>query len=166
MLATLLTIASALGFGVLSAIVPLFNAELYIGAIAAATSTPTAWVSTVAMAVGTAFGKVIIFEASRRGSSRFSADLDKPKKEPTSAFGRWVRRTSEVLLVWLRDPRLGPLTVLVSAVVGIPPLFVVSVLAGVSRQNVYLFALAVLVGRFVRFAAITWPLTAVTLPWG
>lgn len=155
-----LTVAAALGYGVLSALVPLFNAELYIGVVAAATSPPVAWLSTAALALGTVGGKVLIFEASRRGSSRYRVgSVSEEKPEPRTGFGRWTRRTGAVLLTWLSHPQRGPLTVLAASVFGIPPLFVVAVLAGVSKQNVYLFALAVGVGRFARFAVITWPIT-------
>lgn len=159
---TFLTVAAALGYGVLSALVPIFNAELYIGVVAAATTAPVAWMCTVALSLGTVGGKVLIFEASRRGSSRYRVgSVSEEKPAPRTGFGRWTRRTSAQLLTWLRHPHRGPLTVLAASIFGIPPLFVVAVLAGVSKQNVYLFAVAVFVGRFLRFAVITWPVAAI-----
>lgn len=162
----LLTILAALGYGALSALVPVFNAELYMGVVAAAADVSTAWMATVALSVGTMVGKLVIFEASKRGSSMFDKRSETlPRREPRTRLGRWVRSGSDLMVLWLKDPRLGPITVLVSSVVGIPPLFVVAVLAGASGQNRILFCLAVLVGRFLRFGIITWPLTVAALPW-
>lgn len=162
-MAALLTIAAALGYGTLSALVPVFNAEVYVGVVAAATEPWLAWISTAALTLGTVVGKVLIFEAARRGSSRHRlGKVNRPRREPRTGLGRWTRRTGAVLLTWLGHRWRGSLTILAAAVLGIPPLLAVSVLAGLSRQNVYLFALAVFVGRFVRFAAITWPIVAVS----
>ncbi len=156
---SLITIVVTFGYGVLSALVPIFNAEIYIGAVAAAASAPVAWMATLALATGTMVGKIVIFEASRRGSSRFGiGSADRPSKVARTRIGRWSVRAGETMMQWLEHKHLGPLTVLVSSVVGIPPLFVVSVLAGASRQNVVAFSVMVFAGRFARFAVITWPI--------
>lgn len=158
---SLLTIAAAFGYGILSALVPVFNAELYVGLMAAAASTPVAWASTVMLALGTSVGKTIIFEASRHGSSRFGiGSVDRAEKLARTRLGQWSIRVGEVLVAWLQHRHLGPLTVFVSAVIGLPPLFVVAVVAGASRQNVVSFAVMVFLGRLIRFAAVTGPIVA------
>lgn len=159
-----LTILAAGGYGVLSALIPLFNAELYIVAVAKLASPAIASASVLSLAVGTVVGKLIIFEGAKRGSSRFiRADIrDRTHRAiditpQTGWFKRWIHGTNRIMLSWLSDKWLGPLTTLAAATIGMPPLFLVSVLAGVARQNVLFFATAVFLGRLARFAVLAWP---------
>lgn len=157
----LLTVLSALGFGVLSSIIPLFNSELYVGVVAAATQPHVAAMAVLAMAVGTVVGKLILFVLASRGSEKFGVGKalnGDEKPMPTTRFKLWLRQTSDLLMAWLGDSRLGPLTILLAASVGIPPLFVVAVMAGVARQNIVLFGIAVFVGRLARFAVVAVPI--------
>ena len=157
----LLTVLSALGFGVLSSIIPLFNSELYIGVVAAAATQRATAMAVLAMAVGTVAGKIVLFVAARSGSERFGVGKAKDREErpvPTTRLRLWLRQTGDLLLSWLGDPRLGPLTILAASFFGIPPLFVVAVMAGVARQNIVLFSLAVFIGRLARFAVVAAPI--------
>ena len=61
------------------------------------------------------------------------------------------------ILPLLRAPLPGTGVVLLSATVGLPPLAVVSAMAGVARLRLTLFVAACLLGRLVRFGAIAWP---------
>lgn len=156
-----LTVLSALGFGVLSSILPIFNSELYIGVVAAAAQPATTAIAVLAMAVGTVGGKVVLFLLARSGSERLGvgkAQEQENRPPATSRFRLWVRQTSDLLLSWLGDRVLGPLTILLASIFGIPPLFIVAVMAGVARQNLILFSLAVFIGRFARFAAVALPI--------
>ncbi|WP_293782571.1 hypothetical protein [uncultured Aeromicrobium sp.] len=156
-----LAVLSALGFGVLSSIIPLFNSELYVGVVAAATTPRVTAMAVLAMAVGTVAGKLFLFMLASRGSERFGvgrAVNGEKKPMPVTRFRLWLRQTSDLLMAWLGDSRLGPLTILLAASVGIPPLFVVAVMAGVARQNIVLFALAVFIGRLARFAVVAVPI--------
>ncbi|RLV56819.1 hypothetical protein D9V41_03340 [Aeromicrobium phragmitis] len=157
----LLTVLSALGFGVLSSIIPLFNSELYVGVVAAAARPQITAIAVLAMAVGTVAGKLFLFVLASRGSEKFGvgkAMNGEEKPLPATRFKLWLRQTSDLLMAWLGDSRLGPLTILLAASVGIPPLFVVAVMAGVARQNIVLFAVAVFVGRLARFAVVAVPI--------
>lgn len=158
------TVLAAGGFGVLSSLIPLFNAELYTVAMAKLASGPVATLGVVALAFGTMLGKIFLFEAARRGSTRFGigsvADRTHSATSARAGSGRmrgWFAGMNRVLIGWLGDSRLGPLTTLAASVFGVPPLFIVAVLAGVARQNIVLFSLAVLLGRLARFAVVAWP---------
>ena len=151
----LLTVISALGFGVLSSIIPIFNSELYVGVVAAAAQPSTTVLAVIAMALGTVAGKVVLFVLARGGSQKLGVGKAQSRDSlppPTSRIRLWIRQTGDLLLTWLGDPRLGPLTILAAAIFGIPPLFIVAVMAGVARQNIVLFSVAVFVGRLARFA--------------
>jgi membrane protein YqaA with SNARE-associated domain len=62
-------------------------------------------------------------------------------------MARWQGRTQ-------RNPATVFGLVSVSAVAGLPPLAVISVLAGQLRSSIALFVIAVFAGRTLRFAAI------------
>lgn len=158
------TLLATGGYGVLSALVPIFNAELYVMAVASLARPEMAAGAVVAMTLGTVVGKIVIFEGARRGSARFTrgsvAENTAKATHAAKSAGpvrRWISRANAIMLGWLSDKRLGPLTTLAASLVGIPPLFIVSVLAGVARQNIVLFCSAVFVGRFIRFAIVAWP---------
>lgn len=58
----------------------------------------------------------------------------------------------------LRSRRAGPVVVLASAGLGLPPLAVVSMAAGAAGQRRLVFGVACLAGRTARFAALAAPL--------
>ena len=135
--------------GAASALVPLVNAEVYAVASAGRDSPGAALVVVVALAVGQTAGKLVLFEAARRGSGRFTA-----RHAPRSARARrWADRTK----LALRSRRTGHPLVLASAALGLPPLAVVSLAAGASGQRRWEFAVVCLVGRTARFAALVLP---------
>lgn len=146
MMVVVIAVATALGVGVGSALVPVLNAEAYV--VVAVLATP--WLLApivVALAVGQTAGKLILYEGARRGSARF-------RKEPAEVSRRrWVSRG----VTALQDRRTAIPVVLAAASIGIPPLALVSVAAGVAHQPRVLFALTCLVGRGIRFAVIAVP---------
>ncbi len=146
---TLLAPLAAAAMGFASALLPFVNAEAY--AVVAARTAP-ALVVAGALAGGQTAGKLVLFEAARRGTDRWEVD------EESSRRARWTARVRP----WLRSPRTGAPLVLVSAVVGLPPLAVVALVAGASGQRRWLFAVLVLVGRGLRFAAIVVPVAHFT----
>ena len=137
-----LTLATGLGFG--SALLPFLNAEAY--AVVAAGTAPALGVA-IALAAGQTAGKLVLFESARRGSERWAL------RDESSRRVRWTAR----IRPWLTSPRRGPAVVLLSATLGVPPLAVVSLAAGACGQRPGLFAMLVLTGRSVRFAAIVLP---------
>ncbi len=136
--------------GVVSALIPLVNAEAY--AVLAATRTRPAAVGAVvvALAAGQTVGKLVLFEAARRGSGPLHARLAR-KGEGRAA--RWHGRVCGLMT----RRRTGLPTVLVSAAVGLPPLALVSLVAGASRQRRWEFGAVCLVGRAARFAILVLP---------
>jgi len=156
----LLIVAAAFGFGVGSAILPIFlNAEAYVIASAAFMDSTTLVVAIVSLVVGTVVGKAIVFEAARQGKRKL--DERGAPKPPRNRFTGAVRRASDWMLALLDRKWLGGITVLVSSLLGVPPLAVVSILAGLSRQPLWLFLTLVGVGRLVQFLAIAFVFHAV-----
>lgn len=146
-------------FGVclLSAVFPLVNAETYLGALAAAGHGSHIWTVAAAAAAGQTCGKLLFFALGR-----------------SSLDWAWVRRKTESprwqarMVTWQRRTQDNPwsVTALIgaSAVLGVPPLAVISVLAGQLRASLPLFTVAVLTGRTLRFTAVLAGVSAVSLP--
>lgn len=148
----LASVLGGLGLGVGSALFPLVNAEAYVLLVAA--RHPTHVLLTlvvVGVAVGQTAGKAVLFEGGRR--ARLPAWVGR-RKEHADPHPRWAR-----LGDLLQRPRTGVPLLLSSASVGLPPLAVVSVLAGAAGQRRRTFVSLCLVGRLVRFALIAIPLT-------
>lgn len=146
-------LGAAFAFGVGSAVLPVFlNAEAYVVATGALVDSRTDLVLAVlALSIGTIVGKVFVFELARKGSSKIRSVDRKPSR---NAFFAKVRELSDWLLSLLDRRYEGALTVLVSSLFGIPPLAVVTVIAGASRQPRWIFLSMVFVGRTAQFLAI------------
>jgi membrane protein YqaA with SNARE-associated domain len=142
-----LALLLGLGVGVGSALLPVVNAEAY-GLVAGAAVAPiVAGLLALALAIGQTGGKLVLFEAGLRGSDRMAARREKARGN------RWAERVRG----WLSGPVSGPVTVLAAASSGLPPLAVVSVVAGASGQRRTTFAACCLLGRTARFAALVVP---------
>jgi membrane protein YqaA with SNARE-associated domain len=151
------------GVGLVSALVPVVNAELYLLAIVATAASPAAGVgAVVGLAVGQVAGKVCLFLAARRGRAagerwRGRHAPSPPRLEPAA----WRRRLSHWALrgLGLLDRGLPAAGVLfTSAAVGMPPLAVTTVAAGARRTPASLFVVCALSGRLVRFGILAAPL--------
>ena len=150
--AELVALLTSIGFGVVSAIVPLANAETYV-----VTSQVTELAGAVPIAIGVGIGqtigKVLLFLGARQGREfallrRRRADRPPRRVGPTRArLGALLAR----LLKLVGQKRWGLPIVLLAAVVGVPPLYAVALLAGTTKMPVLGFALTVLVGRVTRF---------------
>ena len=138
---------STFGICVVSALVPLVNAEAYLGGVAILGSGVGIWALSAVAAIGQMVGKVVWYFV---GAS--------------SLRWRWVRRRVEApswqarYATWQRRTRGSPWLVgglvFASALVGLPPFAVISVLAGQLAVPLPLFVVAGLVGRWLRFAAV------------
>jgi membrane protein YqaA with SNARE-associated domain len=152
-LATLGSLAGGLGLGFGSALLPLVNAEAYV--VLVSTRGPAhllLCLTVLGVALGQTAGKVLLFESARHARrpawlSRRPGRTTSPRTSKVERFGNLLRR-----------PRTGAPLVLASATVGLPPLAVISVLAGASGQRRTTFALLCFTGRLVRFAALAAPL--------
>jgi membrane protein YqaA with SNARE-associated domain len=136
--------------GVVSALLPFVNAEAYALLAAGRTHPAAVAVVVLALAAGQTAGKLVLFEAARRGSGRWHARLT---RRTAGRAARWGGRGSHLLTC----RRTGLPTVLVSASVGVPPLALVSLAAGAAGQVRWEFGVLCLVGRVARFALVALP---------
>jgi membrane protein YqaA with SNARE-associated domain len=143
----LASVVTALGVGIASALVPVVNAEAAVAGAGLTMPVTLALVISVALAVGQTAGKVLMFEAARKGAQVRKAKQREPKK-PTP---QWQQR----LLCRLEGRWQANSVVLLSAGVGLPPLAVVSIAAGAVQSRRADFVVCCLLGRTVRFVALT-----------
>jgi membrane protein YqaA with SNARE-associated domain len=153
--ADLLALLTSIGFGVVSAVVPVANAEAYIVAsqmTAVAGAVPIA----VGVGIGQMVGKLLLFVGVRRGRQFefFRRRRHEGSPRPVGPTGARVRVLLARLLDLVGRKRWGLPIVLLAAVVGVPPLYAVALLAGATRMPVLGFALTVLVGRVTRFVLV------------
>jgi membrane protein YqaA with SNARE-associated domain len=152
------------GLGLASAFLPFVNAEA--AAVGAVAKEGEGWfVLVLLLALGQTIGKVLIFLGVRRGgrwTSRWTHGRTLGAVEGDEVGpGRWRRAWRslvDVMLASIERPVVGPLVFLVSALVGLPPLLGVAVVAGASKASLPVFATAVAVGRIGRFTLIALPL--------
>jgi|GEM_PF-3241421 len=166
------------GVGVGAALVPMFvNAEVYVVALAANIDSRSllAFLLVVHVAATTA-GKAFVFQLARVGTRRLK--VVEPK-QPRTAFGRWwqrlrhrysgtrfaarMRSLSTRLIALLEHRYGGGVTVFLSSLLGVPPLAIVTILAGASKQPRWLFLTMVFIGRLLQFLALAFILHG--LPW-
>jgi membrane protein YqaA with SNARE-associated domain len=175
--ATIGLVALGLVVGAVSAVTPFLPVEAYVIGLAVTRSPAVAVAGAVAAAIGQTVGKVVLFETARSASSsRWLRRLrDRGAKEAAEVAaaaaasgadpaGGPVRRAFRRLGAWLRranaagiallSGRWGPVVVLVSGAVGIPPLLAIAFYAGTSRMNVRAFVLTCLAGRTIRFVVL------------
>jgi hypothetical protein len=164
----LVALLTSLGFGVVSAIVPIANAEAYVIAsqvTAVAGPLPIA----VGVGIGQSIGKLLLFLGVRRGRDFWfvrrrhrpidppiPTDGPEPTDQPTrwARFRSWLQRMVARLLELVGTNSWGLPIVLLAAVVGLPPLYAVALIAGASRMRALWFWLVVVVGRVARFVVV------------
>lgn len=133
--------------GFTSALVPVINIEAYLALLAAVSDVGSVWVLALTAAVGQMFGKLLWYRigASSLGWGWVRRKVEKPKAR--ARLELWRARTHQ-------RPVVAGALVFVSAVTGLPPFAVLSVVAGQLRMNLTLFLGIGLLGRWVRFAAV------------
>lgn len=153
----LLAWLTSVAFGTVSAILPVVNAELYVSVSqvsAVAGVVPVA----VGVGIGQTIGKCLLFYGVRRGRQfRFVREhREKVRTTPQGRVRQQLRQAIQVLLRLVGTKRWGlPITFL-AAVVGIPPLYAVALLAGATTMKLRHFAPVVLVGRVTRFLLVAY----------
>lgn len=137
--------ATLLGLSFVSALTPFVNAEAALVA-SQALRDPLPWLpAALAAAVGQMGAKYLYF---RLGWWRSSAESTKPVPP-------WRRRLTEWSGAMLTRGRWRGIVVLgLSSSVGLPPLLLVSVSAGLARMRTVDFLVVGVLGRAVRFAAV------------
>ena len=135
------------GMGVLTAVVPVINMEIYIASIAATVGDLNLWwVATVA-GVGQAVGKIPWYEVSR--SSMQWGFVRRRMEKPD-----WKRRYDKVHQQTHDKPWLVAVLIFSSALIALPPLAITAVLAGQLRFSRVLFHAMIILGRTLQFAAL------------
>lgn len=135
------------GVGIASALIPIINIEAYIAAIGAVVDSYGIWPVSLVAALGQALGKVCWYEAGR--SSMRWRPIQKKMSSPT-----WQRQYDKVKRRTDERPWVGFGLLFLSAVVGLPPLAIMAVLAGQLTFNRFWFFVTTFVGRTLRFAAV------------
>jgi membrane protein YqaA with SNARE-associated domain len=153
--AEVVALLTSLGFGVLSAVIPLANAEAYVIASQvseAAGAVPVA----VGVGIGQTIGKLLLFFGVRRGKEFpfMRAKKSEIAQRPVSPRRAQFRAAIRKLLALIGQKRWGLPIVLLAAVVGLPPLYAVALLAGATKMRAVWFGLCVLVGRVTRFVLV------------
>jgi membrane protein YqaA with SNARE-associated domain len=138
-LSTVALYAATFAFAFLSGVIPfVLNIELYLLAVAALTGAPAAAIVGLATAGQTA-AKLVLYLVGK-GALNF----------------RWVKKSasSKAADAFAKRPGGGLGVVAVSSVIGFPPLYAVSLLAGTLRLPLAPFTAIIIVGRVIRFAAV------------
>ncbi|WP_328306234.1 exopolysaccharide biosynthesis protein [Actinomycetospora sp. NBC_00405] len=156
----LLEFVGSTAYGVLSALIPIFNSEIYIvasqiGGFAEEVTAATG------CALGQSIGKVGVVLGLRRGapSGWVRRMRDRPRK-PAGKVRTTVRVRSDRMMGLLGESRWGVAVVFLSACVFIPPLYPLTLAVAATRMSVTAFGLAVLVGRMLLFLAIAFGVSA------
>lgn len=152
----LVALLTSIGFGAVSAVIPVVNAEAYVIASqvsAVVGSVPVA----VGVGIGQMFGKLALFQGVRQGKEhrwfrrhRAERARRRPKGRARLRFDAFMAR----LLALVGTKRWGLPIVALAAVLGIPPLYAVALLAGATTMRTLWFALVVLAGRVTRFVLV------------
>lgn len=142
-----MTVFVSLVVSLVSAFIPVINAEAYLGAIALANPGISAFPLALAGAVGQMAGKYVWYlgaaNATRwRWLRKYLAD---PKRQ--AAYDKWRTRVHD-------RPVAAGVGMFLSAFIGIPPLAITPIIAGHLRMNVWLFLVVGLIGRWLRFQLI------------
>ena len=139
-------LALTFGFGVLSAVIPLFNMEAYITVVYARTHSQGALELAFVASLGQNVGKLVWYYISRG-----ALDLPVLRKRMATErrqlqYERWRNQVEG-------RPVLSGVLTFISAAVGFPPFFAMAMVAGTLRMNVVVFFFAGLVGRTLFFWA-------------
>lgn len=163
--AEVLALLGTVGFGVLSAIVPVANAEAYVFTSQVSHSIDPVPVA-VGIALGQTIGKVLLFCGVRRGKDLPGVRHRRAvlRHRPVGPARARFRATLQALLALVGQKRWGLPITFVAAVVGVPPLYAVALLAGATRMRLVWFAAVVLAGRALRFGLVAYGVEGIG-PW-
>lgn len=154
-----LEVASSLGYGILSSIVPIFHTEAFIvAAVGAKLISPL--VLSIGLAMGHVIGKQVMFLGVRHGRNISWFNRKKVQKVPPEGswrakWQRWSTNTAHLV----EQPQWGYPILFISSATGIPPVYPVVLFAGATKMNFWGFSAVLLVGFFIR----CWVLALITL---
>lgn len=134
-------VLSYFGLAVASAVFPWINAELLVLSLPAVAPSRTALVLLVLIATaGQMTGKCFLYWAGRKGNKVLPGRAG-------NALARW-RESLQA------RPSKAVALVLISSVVGLPPFYLMTLLAGALRMNFLVYLAAGTTGRLVRFGVL------------
>lgn len=136
----LLVFASTILTGFVSAIVPAVNAEVFVVFLGGVISPQLYPVAVILATLSHMAGKAVIYGAARSVHSLPDGAI---KRRIVAVQSKVSGRTS-----------VGSALLFVSALVGLPPFYVMTVLCGVVRFNFAYFFIIGFAGRLIRFAAL------------
>lgn len=129
------------GYTVVSAVVPWFNAEVMVLSLPALAHSQLQLAALVLVATaGQMTGKIAVYWTGR-GAGKL------PKKKTAEAIERWRQRFE-------RNPKSASGFVFLSSAVGIPPFYVMSLVAGALKLGFGRYFFYGTCGRLVRFALV------------
>jgi membrane protein YqaA with SNARE-associated domain len=135
-----------LGFGAVSAIIPIFNMEAYITVTYANSDAQSALGLAFVGSLGQNLGKLVWYYICLGALDIpwLKRRMDSPRRQ--ASYQRWSGFVQG-------RPMVTGLLVFVSAAVGFPPFFAMAMVAGTLRMNVVIFFVAGLLGRTLFFWA-------------
>lgn len=135
------------GFCILSALIPVLNAEAYLAAVAiTAGHVDIVWLAAIA-GLGQLVGKILWYEVGRRSMHLGWMRRQMAKPKWRKQYVKWSGRVQG-------RPWFSATVLFASALFGFPPLAVTAVLAGQLRMSFPVFAVTCFVGRSIRFWAV------------
>ena len=139
-MATTLMLVALLGGALLSSLVPVINAEALVLAGALTASPALGLTVTLVVTVGQVAGKVVLYRGGRGiGDSRATESSERAIR-----LARHLRSRQGLL----------HLVFFASASVGLPPLYLMAVVAGIARLPLRTFVVLCFAGRFIRFQSL------------
>ena len=136
---------STFGVALASALIPLINIEIYLGALAGA-GIGTGQTVAIAIAAGTGqtVGKIIWYELALRSFESPRVQKKFTNEKWQMSYHRWQSRIRG-------RPWYAGAIIFASAFFGVPPLLVLAMVAGTLQMPRWVFIPTVLVGRVGRF---------------
>ena len=131
---------ATLGYAILSSVIPIFNIEVYLAAIATQVSPEEALPLALMAGLGQAIGKLVWYWSVVRSMELPSMQRRLASEKRQAQLATWERRIAG-------RPFLSGGVTFASGLVGIPPLLIMGVAAGVVRMNVWIFFVAIVLGR-------------------
>ena len=135
-----------LGFGAVSAVIPIFNMEAYITVTYANSDAQSALLLAFVGSLGQNLGKLVWYYICLGALDIrwLKRRMESPRRQ--ASYERWSNFVQG-------RPMVTGLLVFVSAAVGFPPFFAMAMVAGTLRMNVVVFFVAGLLGRTLFFWA-------------
>jgi len=131
---------ATLAFAILSSVIPIFNIEVYLAALATQVSPDDALPLALMAGLGQAIGKVAWYWTVVRSMQIPALQRRLSTEKRQAQLALWQRRING-------RPWVAGGVTFISGLVGVPPLLVMGVAAGVVRMNIWIFFFAIVAGR-------------------